>query len=91
MTSETASSFWKAFNSLNKEIQKQAKRKYELWKENPFHPGLQFKCINVPNKIWSARVSDSYRVLGIRPEDSLIIWFWIGDHREYMRLIKLYS
>jgi hypothetical protein len=88
MISEASSSFWKAHDKLTKEIQIQARRKYDIWKQNPFHPGLEFKCINASNKIWSVRVNDSYRAMGVRPDDSIIVWFWIGDHDEYMRLIK---
>lgn len=36
---------------------------------------------------YSARVSDDYRVVGIMDGDA-IVWFWIGKHVEYERLLK---
>jgi hypothetical protein len=36
--------------------------------------------------MWSARVTDAYRVLAVR-EGSVFYWFWIGPHDEYERLI----
>lgn len=88
MNSEASSSFWKNHDKLSVEIKEQAKVKYRLWKENPFQPGLQFKCVNMRKNIWSVRITDSFRALGIRADDSTIVWFWVGDHREYLRIIK---
>jgi len=86
MHSFTSSSFWKAYEELPPEIQKQADEKFKLWKENPFHPGLHYKCVNSEKHIWSARINRNYRSLGIKSDDD-IIWFWIGNHDDYMRLI----
>jgi len=36
MTSKTFPSFWKTYEALDNEIKKQAKKAFELWKENPF-------------------------------------------------------
>ncbi len=38
------------------------------------------------NQYWSVRVGKSYRALGIEVENG-ILWFWIGPHGEYDRLI----
>ena len=37
--------------------------------------------------IYSARVSDDYRVLGVLAGDT-VIWYWIGNHDEYEHLLK---
>jgi len=87
MKSKTFPSFWKAYESLNKEVKQQAKKSFELWKENPFHPSLHFKCVNKEENVWSLRVGRGYRALCIF-EDDVVVWFWIGDHDNYMRLIK---
>jgi len=44
---------------------------------------LHFKKIG---KYWSVRASLEYRALGIDVEDG-ILWFWIGTHPKYERLI----
>jgi len=68
-------------------LQKQADAKFELWKDNPFHPSLGFKCVNSEDDIWSVRVNTDYRALAVRDGDSLI-WYWIGDHKKYEKLLK---
>lgn len=37
-------SFWKFYESLNEDIKQKARKTYNLWKKNPFHPSLRFKC-----------------------------------------------
>jgi hypothetical protein len=37
--------------------------------------------------LWSARITLQYRALGRRRGD-LVVWFWIGTHREYEKLIE---
>ena len=58
-----------------------------MWRADPFHPSLQFK--EVKPEIWSARVTGSYRTLGRRRRDEpgLILWFWIGTHGDYDKLL----
>jgi hypothetical protein len=87
MKSFTLPSFWKEFNNLPTEIQILSKEKFKLWLLNPFHPGLHFKCVNTKEDVWSIRIGRSYRALGVRDNDE-IIWFWIGDHEGYEKLIK---
>lgn len=79
----TNPAFWKLFNSLPPEIQKQARANYELLKADPKHPSLHFKQIK---RYWSIRVNRNVRALAIKSEGDLI-WFWIGGHDEYDRII----
>jgi hypothetical protein len=37
-------------------------------------------------RLVSARVGHRWRVVGVR-EDDLVVWFWIGPHHEYDKLI----
>jgi hypothetical protein len=84
MKSATLPSFWSAYESLDSSVQKRARKAYELWVENPFHPSLRFKCINTKESIWSVRVTRGVRALGILDSDT-ITWFWIGGHDAYER------
>jgi hypothetical protein len=71
------------------ELVKESTRKaYLLWQENPSHPSIQFKQVHNEKPIYSARVGLAYRVLGIL-DDKTMVWFWIGSHAEYNRLLKL--
>lgn len=84
MNSATLPSFWDEYRSLEPEIRERARKAYRLWAENPFHPSLYFKCVNVRENVWSVRITQSYRALGIW-EDDAVTWFWIGSHDEYER------
>ena len=58
-----------------------------MWfQRNPNHPGLQFKQVHSTRPIYSARISLDYRALGILEGDEMI-WFWIGSHADYDRLL----
>ena len=61
-----------------------AKEKYKLWRSEPFHPSLHFKELR-PG-LWSVRITSNYRALALRDND-VVVWFWIGTHAEYDRLI----
>jgi hypothetical protein len=69
------------------EVRVQAYKAYARFKRDPSYPSLNFEPIDRQSGIWSARVNDTYRVLGVR-DDAEITWFWIGPHREYEKLIR---
>jgi hypothetical protein len=74
--------FWKIFEKLPAPVQDLARKKYALWKQDPFHPSLAFE--ERRNGICVVRIGNNYRALGLR-EGDLIVWFWIGTHEEYNR------
>ena len=82
--STTTPRFWACFNALRVEIQEQATKQYELFLENPFHPSLRLKQIDV---FWPVRIGRSHGALATR-EGDLFAWFWIGPHDEYERILK---
>jgi mRNA-degrading endonuclease RelE of RelBE toxin-antitoxin system len=69
---------------LDETVRNRAKKAFELWIENPFHPSLHFKCINSEEEIWSVRITLDYRALGV-PDGDTVTWFWIGSHKDYER------
>ncbi len=87
MKSATLLSFWETYSSLNDDIKNRARKAYRLWKYNPFHPSLHFKCINQEESIWSVRITRGYRAIGIL-EDDTVTWFWIGKHDDYERFFS---
>jgi hypothetical protein len=66
-------------------VQRVADKNYVILKENPKHPSLHFKKIR---RYWTVRVGIHYQALTVEVEDGLL-WFWIGSHAEYGKLIKL--
>ena len=80
----TVTSFWKSYDTLSKKTQNLADKNFELLKNNPKHPSLHFKTIG---KYWSVRIGIYYRALAVEVDEGLL-WFWIGNHSDYDKLIK---
>jgi hypothetical protein len=75
--------FWKCYADILPAVQDAADKQFELLKSNPKHPSLNFKRIG---KYWAARVNLNTRALAVMSGDDYI-WFWIGGHKEYDRII----
>ncbi len=76
--------FWRLYNDLPAEIRRAADKQFALC-DNPRHRSLRSKQVRV--NISSARVNDDYRALATR-DDETFLWFWIGPHDEYERLLR---
>lgn len=83
MNHEATSSFWICYDKLPVEIRKLADKNFQILKTNPSHPSLHFKKVG---KVWSARVGSDYRALATKIDDGFL-WFWIGTHTEYDKLL----
>jgi hypothetical protein len=81
----TTPRFWKCYEALPEEVRKVADRCYELLKVDPSHPSLHFKKVG---KYWSVRAGAAHRALGVGVSVG-VLWFWIGTHAEYDRLIGM--
>ncbi|VAW40232.1 hypothetical protein MNBD_CHLOROFLEXI01-1590 [hydrothermal vent metagenome] len=79
--------FWRHYQELPKEVQNLADKNFQLLKADPYHSSLHFKKVGKQNQLWSVRVSRQYRALG-REKPEGIVWFWIGSHGEYDKLLK---
>jgi hypothetical protein len=75
--------FWACLEKLPANVQELARENYDLLKTNPYHPSLHFKRVD---RFWSIRVGRAYRALAVDAADG-IVWFWIGTHAEYDRLV----
>ena len=75
--------FWAAYQLLPQTAQRSADKSFALLRENPLHPSLHFKRVG---RLWSVRIGLEFRALALRDKDDLI-WFWIGTHAEYDRLL----
>jgi hypothetical protein len=49
-------------------------------------PVLQFKKLEGEDNIYSVRIGLDYRALAVMKKDR-IVWYWIGSHAEYDRLV----
>jgi hypothetical protein len=77
-------SFWRCYERLPAPVRALADANFVLLKSDPRHPSLHFKQIG---RFRSVRVGLRYRALAVESGDDLI-WFWIGTHAEYDRLIR---
>jgi hypothetical protein len=68
--------FWTTYEALPAPVRK-------LLKRDPRHPSLQFKKVG---RYWSVRVGLRYRALAVETEGGYL-WFWIGSHADYDRLV----
>ena len=87
MRSRTTPRFRAAFAGLPISIQRRARQAYRLFETDPTHPGLNFKQIDASLQLFSSRVGRGYRALA-RREGDVLIWFWIGTHADYDRMLQ---
>jgi len=88
MKSELTNDFMKCFAQLPERVRQTARKNYQLWKQNPMHPGLEFKKLKTKEPLYSVRAGMGWRAVGVMKETDTIVWFWIGSHSEYDRLLK---
>jgi len=86
LRSRTTRRFRKCLAELPDDVRRRARKAYRLFREDPSHPSLRFKRIHRTQPIHSVRISLGYRALGVREGDTMV-WFWIGSHDEYDKLI----
>lgn len=75
--------FWARYEALPPRVRALADKNFTILKDNSSHPSLHFKRVG---RYWSARVGIGCRALAA-PVDDGLLWFWIGSHAEYDRLI----
>jgi hypothetical protein len=85
MKHHTTADFWDCYNRLPESVRRVADANYELLKVNERHPSLHFK--RVGTRLWSVRVGLGHRALAVEGANGPV-WFWIGPHAEYDRLIR---
>jgi hypothetical protein len=79
-----SSEFWTAYQRLPQSVRTLADKNFALLKSDPSHPSLRLKKVG---RYMSARVGLRHRALVVEVDDGLL-WFWIGMHAEYDRMLK---
>ena len=77
--------FWALYDRLGRDTQRLADKNFELLRNDPRHPSLHFKRLNA--RLWSVRVGIEFRAVAVRRDEDFV-WFWIGPHSEYDKLLK---
>ena len=86
MESKTTAKFRALLSGAPQSVQIKAKATYALWIENPEHPSLRFKKVHENLPIYSVRIDLNWRAVGTLQKD-IMIWFWVGSHRDYEKLL----
>ncbi|MBC2398770.1 hypothetical protein [Clostridium tetanomorphum] len=84
---KTNKNFWKSYDKLSKDLQKQADEAFKLFKKNPNHPGLNFEQL-LGGKYYSVRINGKYRAYGRKLADGGIEWIEINGH-DYNKAIRM--
>lgn len=87
MKSHITARFRELFQELPSPVQRQARSAYKTFKQNHNHPGLRFKQVHSSKPIYSVRINIEYRALCVKNGEDLI-WFWIGSHSDYDKLLS---
>ncbi|MCX6596353.1 MAG: hypothetical protein NTV70_08300 [Acidobacteria bacterium] len=87
MKSRTTPAFRKLLSSLPQEARQQATEAYRLFQQDPRHPSLRFKSVQGSSRLVSARINLNFRVVGTKTAPDEVLWFWVGTHAEYERLL----
>ena len=75
--------FWQHYRLLPEEIRKLADKNFGLLNSDPHHP----KRVGKAKQLWSVRIGMHYRALATEKPEGLV-WFWIGTHAEYDKLLS---
>jgi hypothetical protein len=86
MISRTTKRFRRCLTRLPDSVRRQARKAYRLFARDPRHPSLRFKRIHVTGPIYSVRIGIDCRAVGVLAAEEMI-WFWIGPHSDYEKLL----
>jgi hypothetical protein len=73
-----------AYEAFPNPIRELAVKNYALLKQDPHYPSLASKKVGY---FWSVRVGLGHRSLAAEIDEGLL-WFWIGSHSDYDKLIS---
>lgn len=87
MISRIRPSFWRAYERLAPSVKERARAAWRVFEQSPEHPSLRFKKLQSRHDLWSVRINEQYRAVGVRTGDT-IEWLWIGTHNEFDNLFS---
>jgi len=56
--------------------------------KNPQHPSVEFKKLKTNTAVYSVRAGIGWRAVGVMKDSDTIVWFWIGSHADYDKLLN---
>ncbi len=61
------------FARLPRNVPERARFAYKRFQIAPFHSGLHFKAVRTTLPLWSVRINNSFRAVGVRKNENEII------------------
>lgn len=86
MRSRTTARFRAQLEAAPPEVRAKTEAAYRLWSRSPGHPSLRYKKVHATLPIYSVRIDLNWRAVGVRQGDAMV-WFFIGTHADYERLL----
>jgi hypothetical protein len=86
--SRRTTQFLELYRVLPQEIQATARKVYQIFRENPAHPGLRLERLRSDPRAWAVRITRDYRAIALRNGDDWL-WLWIGTHKEFDRKFRV--
>ena len=86
MESDTTRQFWRLFRALPSDVQQDAQRAYRQCRLNPPTPVFNSRNWKAKAIYIQPESGLDYRALAVMKKDR-IVWFWIGSHADYDRLV----
>ncbi|MEI6452215.1 MAG: hypothetical protein WCP98_20005 [Actinomycetes bacterium] len=86
MQSRTTRQFRDLLQAAPPAVRDNATAAYLMWAANPDLPPLRFKKVHATLPIYSVRIDLDWRAVGVLRE-GLVVWFWVGPHGEYDKLL----
>jgi hypothetical protein len=71
MKSQALPRFWKLYGGLPKEVRRRVGQTFRIWKQHPEAPGLHFKRVSETRPVYSVRIGDDFRALGLLHGDTV--------------------
>lgn len=87
MKSRTTEAFRESLARLDENLRRRARAAFVRFQSDPGHPGLRFKKVHPEQPIYSVRIGRGHRAVGVMADDE-IVWYFLGDHEEYERLLR---
>ena len=87
MKHQTTDKFEKLLKTLPKNVRQTARKNYNLLKQNPRHPSLDFKKLGGMSDHYSIRAGLGYRAHG-KKKDNVMSWYWIGGRGAAGKIVK---
>ena len=88
MKSKRTRRFRELYGALPIGVRRQADKAYRQFRDDPNYAGLNFKSVGGDPIWYAARIGIGYRALSIQADDGSYVWFWIGTHAEYDKLLS---